>query len=249
MKYWGSLLDSGEKTKDEIRTELVNSEEKKYLLGWHEFKTVNELDDKTKKIVDDLYHEILLRPADQMGFEYWGSLLEAGNVSELELRKRIVKSDEALKILFGNDTKSVIKNMIHNIHKINGPDAVDGEFFYDPRLDREKLEKFATESKYRIETEEITFYELENEIVQMKENKINFFVDDLESVNPEFLNWQNRYESNLTEYRVCDECWLEEEDVVPSCCSGRVCDKCWLEAFEKSVELCSDPGMRSNEGC
>ena len=75
--YWGSLLDSGAITVEEIRTEILNSNEKKYLLLSQESKKVEGLDDETKKIIDDLYREILLRPADQEAFVYWGSLLDS----------------------------------------------------------------------------------------------------------------------------------------------------------------------------
>ena len=51
-------------------------------------------DDDTKKTVDDLYREILLRPADKEGFEYWGSLLESGKITKEEMRQAILNSDE-----------------------------------------------------------------------------------------------------------------------------------------------------------
>ena len=83
FEHWGSLLDSGTMTVDEIRTEILNSDEKKSLLVSQEMKTVDELDDETKKIIDDLYREILLRPADTEAFEYCGSLLENENITKL----------------------------------------------------------------------------------------------------------------------------------------------------------------------
>ena len=51
-------------------------------------------DDDTKKTVDDLYREILLRPADQEAFEYWGSLLESGKITKDEMRQGLLNSDE-----------------------------------------------------------------------------------------------------------------------------------------------------------
>ncbi|SVD64943.1 uncharacterized protein METZ01_LOCUS417797, partial [marine metagenome] len=71
LEDWGSLLDTGTMTVDEIRTEILNSDEKKSLLTPLEMKTVEELDDETKKIIDDLYREILLRPADTGALEDW----------------------------------------------------------------------------------------------------------------------------------------------------------------------------------
>ena len=48
-------------------------------------------------------------------------------------------------------------------------------------------------NKYRLYIEEITLEELRLELEQLKENGIDFFVDDLESVNEQFLDWQKRF--------------------------------------------------------
>ena len=53
---------------------------------------------ETKKIIDDLYREILLRPADTEAFEHWGSLLESEKITKIELRKSILKSQEAISL-------------------------------------------------------------------------------------------------------------------------------------------------------
>ena len=60
------------------------------------FTNYMKIKTKNEKIIDDLYREILLRPADREAFEYWGSLLEGEKITKLELRKSILKSDEAL---------------------------------------------------------------------------------------------------------------------------------------------------------
>ncbi len=46
---------------------------------------------------------------------------------------------------------------------------------------------------YRLNIEEITFDELRLELEQLKENGTDFFVDDLESVNEQFLDWQKHF--------------------------------------------------------
>ena len=51
-------------------------------------------DDETKKIVDDMYREILQRPADEEGFQYWGSLLESGKITKEEMRQEFFNSYE-----------------------------------------------------------------------------------------------------------------------------------------------------------
>ena len=46
------------------------------------------------KIIDDLYREILLRPADPEGLQHFGSLLESGKITEDEIRAQLLNSDE-----------------------------------------------------------------------------------------------------------------------------------------------------------
>lgn len=51
-------------------------------------------DNKYDKTVDDLYREILHRPADDAGLKYWGSKLKSGATVD-EIRKSISESPEA----------------------------------------------------------------------------------------------------------------------------------------------------------
>ena len=44
-----------------------------------------------------------------------------------------------------------------------------------------------------LDIEEITVDELRTELEQLKENGIDFLVDDLESVQEQFLDWQKRF--------------------------------------------------------
>jgi hypothetical protein len=200
FEHWGSLLDSGTMTADEIRTEILNSDEKKSLLVSQEMKTVDELDDETKKIIDDLYREILLRPADTEAFEYWGSLLESEKITKIELRKSILKSQEAISLKrYGGEIDESIYIIFHEVYEINGlyREVIEGLetsfFVFDPRIDRDELENMVKKNKYRLHIEEITLEELRLELEQLKENGIDFFVDDLESVNEQFLDWQKRF--------------------------------------------------------
>jgi len=206
FEYWGSLLETGTMTVDEIRTEILNSDEKKSVLTVQEMKTVEELDDETKKIIDDLYREILLRPADTEAFEYWGSLLESEKITKLELRKSILKSEEALslKIYDAKITESIY-SIFHEVYELNGPyreqvklagyeEGIDtGLSIFDPRIDQDEFTKMVNENEYRLQIEDITLDELRLELEQLKENGIDFFVDDLESVNEQFLDWKKRF--------------------------------------------------------
>ena len=234
FEYWGPLLDNGSITVDEIRTEILNSDEKKSLLVSQEMKTVDELDDETKKIIDDLYREILLRPADTEAFEYWGSLLESGKITKLELRKSILKSEEAISLKRFSDTSDSIYTIFHEVYELNGPYKevvkVEGtcssgttgtacnliSIVYDPRIDPNKLGDMVEKNKYRLNIEEITLEELRLELEQLKENGIDFFVDeawlleherDLESVNEQFLDFQKRFVDKTDDF--CYVCkWI-----------------------------------------
>ena len=152
FEHWGSLLDSGAMTVDEIRTEILNSDEKKSLLVSQEMKTVDELDDETKKIIDDLYREILLRPADTEAFEYWGSLLENENITKPELRKSILKSQEAIDLKRFDSTSGLIKSIFNEI------------------LDRDPTVSESRYYKYLVDIEEITEEEIRLELEKLKNN-------------------------------------------------------------------------------
>ena len=238
FEYWGPLLDNGSITVDEIRTEILNSDEKKSLLVSQEMKTVDELGDETKKIIDDLYREILLRPADTEAFEYWGSLLESEKITKLELRKSILKSEEAISLkrysAFG-DASDSIHTIFHEVYELDGPYKevvkVEGtcssgttgtacnlvSIVYDPRIDLNKLGDMVQKNKYRLNIEEVTLEELRLELEQLKENGIDFFVDeswmlenerDLESINEQFLDFQKRFVDETDDF--CYVCkWVE----------------------------------------
>ena len=103
------MLESDSMTVDEIRTEILNSDEKKSLLVIQERKTVDELSSESKQIIDDLYREILLRPADTEAFEYWGSMLESEIITKQELRKNILNSDEALALSILKEAEAVVE--------------------------------------------------------------------------------------------------------------------------------------------
>ena len=149
FEYWVPLLENGSKTETDIRTEILNSDEKKHLLSLQEMKTVDELELTTKKIVDDLYREILLRPADTEAFEYWGSLLENENITKLELRKSILKSQEAIDLKRFDSTSGLIKSIFNEI--LNRDPTVSESSHYKYLVDIEEI----TEEQIRLELEEL----------------------------------------------------------------------------------------------
>ena len=160
------------------------------------FTNYMEIKTENGKIIDGLYREILLRPADTEALEYWGSLLESEVITKLELRKSILKSEEAISLKIDNvEIRETIYIIFHEVYEINGLYIeVDTVYFaLDPRIDLVKLENMVKKNTYRLNIEEITFDELRLELEQLKENGTDFFVDDLESVNEQFLDWQKRF--------------------------------------------------------
>ena len=55
-----------------------------------------DLNPETVLFVDDLYRELLLRPADREAFVYWGNLLESGKLTKEQIRTEIKNSQEYL---------------------------------------------------------------------------------------------------------------------------------------------------------
>ncbi len=53
-----------------------------------------EPSDESKKIIDDLYMEILGRPADLEGLQHFASLLESGKMTVDDIRKALLESEE-----------------------------------------------------------------------------------------------------------------------------------------------------------
>jgi len=220
-EYWGTLLKNGTMTVDNVRTEILNSDERKLMIVLKEMKTVEELDDETKRIIDELYREILLRPADKEAFEYWGTLLENEIITKIELRKDILKSQEAISLkTYSGELSETIYNIFHEVYELNGPyreiliapDQVGSRMAeisaFDPRIDRDEFKKMVKENKYRVQIEDITLDELRLEFEQLKENGTDFFVDDLEAVNEQFLDWNMKFVDKTHDF--CYSCkWLQ----------------------------------------
>lgn len=92
LHKYSSLLEDGKITTEEIRQELLDSEE--YSVRSYEYKRLDELDENTKKTVDDNYREILRRSADIAGLHKYGSLLEDGKITTEEMRQELLDSLE-----------------------------------------------------------------------------------------------------------------------------------------------------------
>ena len=92
LGHYALMLQNGKMTTRQIKEELMKSEEytilKKISSG-----EIN-LKDETKKSVDEIYREILRRPADTYGMYYWGKLLQEGKISLKKMKKEFYNSEE-----------------------------------------------------------------------------------------------------------------------------------------------------------
>ena len=50
--------------------------------------------DQNVRIIDNVYREVLLRPADEIGLKYYGSLLESGKITVDDIRNKLMTSEE-----------------------------------------------------------------------------------------------------------------------------------------------------------
>ena len=108
LEYYGSLLDSNKITPDDLRTIILESDEKKILLEFDARKTVDDLSNDARTTVDNLYRELLYRPADVQGLEYYGSLLDSNKITPDDLRTIILESDEKMNLRLSNTVIRII---------------------------------------------------------------------------------------------------------------------------------------------
>ena len=105
LSYFSPLLRDGQITEQDIRTILLDSEEKTI-----EQKTIEQLNEETINFINDLYEKILLREADPEGLVHFGNLFERGMTSD-KIVTMFVESDEAKKISLIHPVRSKIVNV------------------------------------------------------------------------------------------------------------------------------------------
>jgi hypothetical protein len=87
--YKQEVINNG-KSLQWVEESLRNSQEAKSIAEMN----IAQSEDESKKVVNDLYLEILHRPADMKGLQYYGSLLEQGKMTVEDIRKALLESDE-----------------------------------------------------------------------------------------------------------------------------------------------------------
>ena len=97
LEYWSPLLESGMITKDELKNQLLDTDEglRGELSVLSHDEIIAMMSDEDIQSIDYMYREILLRPADIEDIAHWGGLLEFGLIDKEEVRKQIYNSSEA----------------------------------------------------------------------------------------------------------------------------------------------------------
>lgn len=91
MNYYKEQVIQNEKSLQWVEEDLQNSPEAQSKVG---MDTVDEPSDESKKIVDDLYMEILGRPADLEGLQHFASLFESEKMTVDDIRSALLESEE-----------------------------------------------------------------------------------------------------------------------------------------------------------
>jgi len=94
LLHFSTLLRDGQITEQDLRYTLLNSEERST-----KQKTIDQLNEETINVINDLYEKILLREADPEGLVYFGNLFESGITSD-KIRTMLLESDEGKSISF-----------------------------------------------------------------------------------------------------------------------------------------------------
>ena len=116
LEHYAELLENNKMTINEIRIELLNSEEGKYIVKPNELKQINKLKEETKLMIDNLYQKILSRPADKEGLESFGTLLELEKLSLEEIEEQIFNSQEALSIRISLPANKLIDDLYMEVN-------------------------------------------------------------------------------------------------------------------------------------
>ena len=105
LLHFSTLLRDGQITEQDIRFALLNSEEISA-----KQKTIDQLNEETINVINDLYEKILLREVDPEGLAYFGNLFESGITSD-KIRVMLLESDEGKSISSSHPVRSKISTV------------------------------------------------------------------------------------------------------------------------------------------
>lgn len=147
IKFYSAKLEQGLITEDELEKILLNSDEFKNLMLTKSLKSYDELQPETKKIINDIYLEILKRPADVPGMIYFASLYESDKSNLEQIKHKIYNSEEAIKIRLNTAERIIINDVINELFS---RDATEAELIYYEELKDKSDVNVMEEGDFRI---------------------------------------------------------------------------------------------------
>ena len=94
LKYYTKMMEEEKITIEGIRESLINSEEYKQSIILKEFTGIDTINPETIKTINELYLEILERPADKQGLEYYSIMFDKEMISLDDIRNELLISEE-----------------------------------------------------------------------------------------------------------------------------------------------------------
>jgi ribosome-associated toxin RatA of RatAB toxin-antitoxin module len=98
LKSYIKMMEEEKITIEDIRELLVNSEEYEKLILLKEFTGIDSIKPETRKAINELYLEILERPADQDGLIYFSIMFDSDRLSLDDIRNKLLMSEEKAQI-------------------------------------------------------------------------------------------------------------------------------------------------------
>ena len=94
LEHFAPLIENGVLSAADLRIMVLDSTEYKNLLKPNEIYGINDLNEEPKKIVQDVYWELLDRVVDPLGLQYYGSIVQANKITKEDLRQIIMTTPE-----------------------------------------------------------------------------------------------------------------------------------------------------------
>ena len=104
-RYYVKLIEDEKITFDEIRNELLESDEYQRLLVLKEFTSLDGISPETKEMINKIFQETLERDADRSGLLYYSALFESGKLTLDDIRNELLESDEKIHIDFTEESE------------------------------------------------------------------------------------------------------------------------------------------------
>jgi ribosome-associated toxin RatA of RatAB toxin-antitoxin module len=98
LKYYTKMMEEEKISIDGIRESLINSEEYKQSIILREFTGIDTIKPETKKIINELYLEIVKRNADDEGLIYYSAMFETNELSLDDIKNKLLTSQERSQI-------------------------------------------------------------------------------------------------------------------------------------------------------